>query len=314
MPPPQKSSTRIPSRLEHIAFIGTQRFVYPLNDQYRQLRNIVQKRLSAKAEPIINQRELRVIGLRRTGNHAIINWITQQQPGTTQHLNNVAARTNPYRHKADNLRRYHPEHGKMAAIYERQAQGNFVARDCLIHSYEDWSLKAIAHPQFERNRTLYLGNSAQRFEILILRDPFNLFASRLKQGFITTKVKRLSMVDLWLEYAKEWLNESHHLPEPRILINYNRWFADVNYRCELAAQLGLPFSDQGISEVMGFGAGSSFDGTALDGQAKQMRVTQRWKVFANDSTFRQLFKNEALWHYSEAIFGHIPETEQLRDS
>ena len=311
---PSQKSPRVPSRLDQIAFKAAQTLWYPLSDRQRQLNQKLRALLSDRPSDskVINQKEIRVIGLRRTGNHAIINWIEKQQPGNVRHLNDVAAGTNPYRYKANNLRRYHPEHHRMAEIYWQQAKGDFVQRDCLVYSYEDWSLKKITQPRFERNRTLYLGRCAHRYDVLILRDPFNLFASRLKKGYVATKQKTVSMTQLWLEYAKEWVKEDQRLLGDRVLISYNRWFIDVDYRRNLADQLDIPFSDSGLNEVSTIGTGSSFDGTALDGQARKMDVTNRWRAFADDSAFRQIFQDEAIWHYSQQIFGHLPGTEVLR--
>lgn len=307
---PPNQPTRNPSRLNHLTFKATETLLYPLEDGWRRL---TQRR---QQQEKVNQKEMRVVGMRRTGNHALLSWIEQQQPGETRHLNNVAAGKNPYRYKSDNLRRYHPEHRDMSEVYRRQAKGAFIKRDCLISSYEDWSLAQITHPRFERNRSLYLGKSAKCFDVIILRDPFNLFASRFKKkakNFLATKAKNLSMVDMWLEYAKEFVGESQYLQRQNLVcISYNHWFLDQAYRRELAAQLDLPFSDAGLSKVPTFGGGSSFDGTRLSGQATSMDVTNRWRHFEDDLAFRQFFQNEEIWHYSQQIFGDLPGTQSLR--
>lgn len=300
-------NTQVPSRLAHLLFRVTETFVYPLHDSWRRWT------LSANADDIVNKKEMRVVGMRRTGNHALLTWIEHQLSGEFYHLNNVSAGKNPYRHKADNLLRYHPEHVKMSQTYRRQANGELIKRDCLLYSYEDWSLAKITQPRFERHRELYLGKAAECVHVLILRDPFNLFASRLKQNFVAPKSKQLPMVEMWLEYAKEFLGETQqYLNRNRVCVNYNRWFEDVGYRRQLSEQLGLSFSDAGLSKVSTLGGGSSFDGTQLNGQAKAMDVTNRWQRFADDPTFRALFKNEQVWTYSQRIFGELPGTDILR--
>ncbi len=296
------------SRLNHLGFRAKERLVYPVQDW--------QRRIAARSHPteIINQKEICIVGMRRSGNHAVLNWIRAQQLGEVCLLNNVAAGTNPYRYKSDNLLRYHPEHHHQAEIYRQQANGDLTKRDCLIYSYEDWSLEQITAPRFERDRELYLGKSAKQFDLLVLRDPFNLFASRLKQNFVATKSKKLPMVEMWLEHAKEFVNESRYLKRRRICVNYNRWFADVDYRRELAAQLEIPFSDAGIEIISAFGGGSSFDGTGdeVEGQARALDVTNRWRKFTDDPAFQQMFESEAVWHYSTQIFGELPGTDRLR--
>lgn len=306
--PTSKPSTRVPSRFDQLGYRATQLLHYPLVDRYRKMAEAA---ASKTADQVVNCTEIRAVGLRRTGNHAVLNWIASQQAGAFFHLNNVAAGTNPYRYKRDNLRRYHPGHDKMVERYGQQAKGKFVKRDCLIHSYEDWALWQVTQRKFERNRSLYLGKSARQIDMLILRDPFNLFASRLKKGYIQTKAAGASMVEVWLEYAREFVEESHYLQAERIFVNYNRWFAEEDYRRHLSARLGLNFSDEALAQVPEFGGGSSFRGTQVNGRS--LDITNRWQAFSDDPTYRVLFENEAVWAYSEQIFGHIPGTESLRD-
>ncbi|MDY7004751.1 MAG: hypothetical protein SWX82_12545 [Cyanobacteriota bacterium] len=134
-----------------------------------------------KLSEIVNQKEIRVVGMKRTGNHAVINWVKNQHNGEVGFINNVLANQNPYRYKYENLRDKFPEHKWAIENNRKQAQGNFIKRDCLIYSYEDFPLEQIASDKFERHHDLYLGKSATRYDLLIIRDPFNLFASRLKK-------------------------------------------------------------------------------------------------------------------------------------
>ena len=279
--------------------------VYPLQD-------IWQSRRQLPSSAVVNQTEIRFVGMRRTGNHALLNWLMHQFSGEVYLLNNIVINKNPYQFKADNLMRYYPEHHAMAQVYRRQAAGELIKRDCLFYSYEDWSLAKIARSRVERNRHRYLGKSAQHYDILILRDPFNLFASRLKKKYVPTMSKQISMVALWLEYAKEFIGESHYLNRNLVCINYNRWFADESYRRQLSGQQSFPFSDAGLFEVATEGDGSSFDGTRFSGQARSKEVTNRWRQVLDDPAYRQLFTNEEIWTYSQRIFGEIPGTEALR--
>ncbi|MGP1382269.1 MAG: hypothetical protein ACTS2F_01850 [Thainema sp.] len=251
-------------------------------------------------EQVVNQREIRVLGLRRSGNHAIINWIRHQLSGNIWHLNNIRPDKNPYRVL---YQHYPKDHLKP------EAWGNFTPKDALIYSYEDYRLSDIVTSKTTAHHDLYLGRSAQTTTILILRDPFNLFASRLKQGFIKVKSPAHSMVDLWLEYAQEFVRESQFLDDSTIFVNYNEWFRSPAYRQTIAAQLNIPFSDAGLEQVKSQGGGSSFDGQALQGRAQEMSVCDRWQHFATDPTYLQLLSNPAISHYSELIFGHIPGTE-----
>ncbi|NEO54345.1 MAG: hypothetical protein F6K54_15385, partial [Okeania sp. SIO3B5] len=218
-----------------------------------------------KLSEVVNQKEIRVAGMKRTGNHAIINWVKSQQNGDVGFINNVLANQNPYRYKYENLRDQFPEHKWAIEHNRQQAKGNFIKRDCLIYSYEDFPLDQIASDKFERNHDLYLGKSAMRYDLLIIRDPFNLFASRLKissqaKHFLSVNSPNKTMIDLWIDYAKEYLGETNYLKHNKVCVNYNQWFADIEYRRKIAEKLQIEFSDAGIDKVTSFGGGSSFEG------------------------------------------------------
>ncbi|NEN90938.1 MAG: hypothetical protein F6K48_19295 [Okeania sp. SIO3H1] len=262
---------------------------------------------------IVNQKEIRVVGMRRTGNHAIINWIKGQQTGKIEFWNDLKVNINALRQKYENLRENYP----------------FVKKDCLIRSYEDYTLQEITNWIFESKHDLYFGKSGTRYEVLILRDPFNLFASRLKNrlqkeknnlylgessygnNFLSVRNPNKTVADLWINYAKEYLGETNYLKQNKICINYNQWFTDVEYRRNIADKLQMEFSDVGINKVAGQGGGSSFEGKEFDGKATSMDVLNRWQKVADNPRYRELFNNQKILKYSERIFGHIPGTESL---
>ncbi|MEM9484485.1 MAG: hypothetical protein AAGA83_12420 [Cyanobacteria bacterium P01_F01_bin.116] len=269
------------------------------------------------SEDIINQNEIRIFGLRRSGNHAVTNWLIKQMQGELFYINDVGANENPYREKYEALLRSGCLKGRHKL--KREARGAFTKKEYLIYSYEDYALKKVTNAAFERKHDLYFGKSVRKYDLLIFRDPFNMIASRLKGSefqngyFLSTRSKRIQPEELWLTYAREWLGETNYLKNHKILVSYNQWVTDVNYRKELSASLGLEFSDAGFHEVQGFGGGSSFDGQSRHGEASQMNVLGRWRNFADNEVYiNTLNNNNQLWSYSEKIFGHIPGTEQLK--
>ena len=279
---------------------------YSATDTYRMLA----KRRSWSS--VINTKELRIVGLRRSGNHAIAEWIKAQEKGRVEHLNNLEVRCNPYRHKYNRIIDFYPEHANWAnKHYKPLARGHFSPMDCLILGYEDHALPSITDALFEQMHEVYLGKSKKRLDILIMRDPFNLFASRLKSGMIEIKNEKSTAVELWIQYAKEFLNESNYLSHNKICISYNRWFSDLEYRQDLANQLGTEFTDAGMDRVAHLGGGSSFDGQNMDGAGRKMAVIDRWKTFIDNPDYRQIFQNQRLLDYSHKIFGDIPGTEAL---
>lgn len=283
---------------------------------FHTLDDLVRLHLSRHDQAeIVNLKEIRIIGLKRTGNHAIINWIKKQQTGVIWNINDVPVNKNPHRHRYEYLKFEYPFKQiplKKIAQCKKEAKGEFSKKDCLLYSYEDHTLTQIASPHFERMHDLYLGKSLERYDVLILRDPFNLLASRLKSNFTKVKARNQTFTELWISYAKEFLGETEYLKHNKICINYNRWFQDIDYRKQLASQLKSKFSDKGINQISGIGKGSSFDNLDFQGKAFQMDVFNRWRNFSADQSFLNQLNDRELLEYSKQIFGHIPGTEELK--
>ena len=240
--------------------------------------------------------DVAVIGLRRSGNHAIIEWLIADHLGPVLFLNEAypATRPNRTRQREWNWRPGEKTDGLGAIVY----------------NYEDQSLLTITMDSVGRQRLKWLGPAVGRFDLLILRDPFNMLASRLQ--WKRESLDRLrQVVGEWKIYAGEWLGDTatlHH----KVPVSFNRWASDDAYRAELAQRLGLAPTDMGKARVSTYGGGSSFDGTAHDGQASQMKVLDRWQRFADDPRFRALVADAELHDLAERAFGLIPGTQALR--
>tara|TARA_Y100000588_G_scaffold310177_1_gene335560 strand:+ start:883 stop:1782 length:900 start_codon:yes stop_codon:yes gene_type:complete len=143
--------------------------------------------------------------------------------------------------------------------------------------------------------------------ILILRDPFNLIASRL-QNQRKNKSYVLEVPELWKKYAQEFLGQTNYLSKfPKIInINYNHWFSSIEYRRSISNQLGLKFTDKGLNIVSKYGSGSSFEKLDLDGKAQNMEVLYRWDTFKNDEKYLSMFQDNELLDLHEEIFGETP--------
>lgn len=302
----------------------TRDFRYGLNDLIRLSQNSHMDDTSF----IVNDKEIRVVGLRRSGNHAILNWIRKQHKEETLFINNVKLNANPYQEVyEDQVKKIKDPMSKGwktddIDFWRKEAQGKFTLKSCLVYSYEDYPIQAICNNRLSSKHDLYVGKSRVCYDVILLRDPFNLFASRIKANqrsnyteeyldFIKVKSSKYSLSDLWIDFAREYLGETQHLKNIKVPINYNLWTQDKDYRKKIAQMLDLEFSDDGFNEVMTNGGGSSFDGTDLSGKASKMPVHERWKSFANDPSFRNLIENSKILEYSLKIFGQIPGTESL---
>lgn len=264
---------------------------------------------SVSQTSIVNHRETRIVGLSRSGNHAIVEWIRRQAEGRVCFLNCVEPKTNPYQtaRPTGDGRRGLASYSEFDI--EQEAAGCLSKKDLLIFSYEDCFLTMVCHRDFERHHDQWLGASRQRFDVLILRDPFNLFASRLRSQY--TGVTPKTMVRIWKQHARQFLGERNYVTQEFLPISYNRWTADAGYRRQIAEQLGLRFNDAGSTRVPATGGGSSFDGQRFDGVANVMDVFGRWRHFQDDDEYRRLFDAETL-RLSKSIFGSVEDSEEFQ--
>lgn len=260
---------------------------------------------------IVNAQEIRVVGMSRSGNHAIIDWILAQSAGATCFLNCAEPGTNPFvsaRALGDDEPGVRVSFAGFDIAAERS--GRFSRKDLLLHSYEDTFLGAFGRGDAERQRDELVGRSRRRLDVLILRDPFNLFASRLASGIGV--VSPAIAARIWCQHAREFLGLRSHLGPERVLVRYTDWVSDSAYRRDLAERLGLRFDDSSASAVATCAGGSSFDGTTHDGRAHDMALLERWRRYADDATYRSVFTPE-LVDLSQRVFGPIAGTEEIAD-
>ena len=146
--------------------------------------------------------------------------------------------------------------------------------------------------------------------ILVIRDIFNFIASRVKSGRELT-VKDLTennaclrnTVELWKIHAREYLGITNYLPQ-KVSVNFNKWFADVEYRKNLSKMLQVDNEILNWNTVSTYGGGSSFDDKNIN--ASKMKVLERWRLYENLEPYRNLFQNDIeLVSLSEKIFGKI---------
>ena len=238
-------------------------------------------------------KEIRVSGLRRSGNHAIINWIVQQHNNEYIFINNVQ----PYQDPFD---------------FTKQKKRN---TSLFVYSYEDVPVSYIYNPKYMNDKKCRYDIIHQDiYNVLIIRNPLNLFASRLKSDKIGVGSKIYNDKDLWIMYAQEYLGFTNFINSDKILINYDKWFIDVKYRKIIANQLGLKFTDKGMDDVPQFGGGSSFDDLNFDNKGSSMRVLERWKSFQGNKKYERFIKDKVLISLLKEIYCLDRDAEIYLDS
>lgn len=269
-----------------------------------------------KKKEDIQDYELRIVGLSRSGNHGIINWIINQLQGNYLFLNCTEPKYNPYftsRALGTGDETYQTNIPDFDLT--REQKGDFFRKKYLLYNHEDCFLGSLNRKEEKLKKEDWIGPSKVQKDILILRDPFNLFASRIRAGLLNGHythhgAKPISgkiLKRLYKQHAREFLGKKRNLHN-KITVNFLSWTTDAAYRRGIAEKLEIPFLDKGFREVPKVAGGSSFDGTKFSGKTHEMKLHERWRHYAKDEDFWSLF-DEELVELTAEIFGSLPAVE-----
>lgn len=262
---------------------------------------------------LVNGQSLFVAALQRSGHHALIQWIMINGPAPACFLNDCKPLTNPY--STANM-----SCSLMPNLnLQEELNGQFSWKALLICSYEDRDLRLLYPSWFTTAMTRWIGRSARSTNVLVLRDPYNMIASKYYWSVRGARWRPspraiAALPAIWKAYAREFVGLTSFVPAPVLRVTYNQWFTDAAYRRRLAAALGISAADEGREMVSRWGPntwGDSFDNMDYDGHATGMKVLERWRYFADDEEFRKLVQDAELIELSHAIFGELPGTDIL---
>jgi tetratricopeptide (TPR) repeat protein len=278
--------------------------------------------LSIKFETVpLDKCGIQFFGMRRSGNHAIIDWMMEWFNFDKYHYNNIqlysggkcevvrdhidfcAGRPDKEFHLAS-FEDYWPQYVKRHLKREwiGRADSNIVMTNLRedLSGYENLGV-AMATPQ-------RIVSVAQR--IGVIRDPFNMVASRLqkvrnskdKTHVVANKINE-NIMSTWKEYAKEALGHQNVMGCK--FINFNLWCQDKDYRekcSELIVELPFNYTDKGYGSRLGwrYSGGSSFN------DSDQLDVLNRWKVFKDDEEYLFFFDDETI-ELAKELFGEVPD-------
>ncbi|MGA2693292.1 MAG: glycosyltransferase family 92 protein [Opitutaceae bacterium] len=258
-------------------------------------------------------REIAVLGMQRSGNHAFIQWLLSGLRGRWIFLNGVTVGLDPFE-SAEAGAWPGPGYGRYETALLRTPAGRrgFLGR--LVFSLEEYPADVAG--RWLRRSGPFLGTGADRVTILILRDPANLFASRLRKegwgaagscGWIPfDRIHGRLARERWIGHALEFIGQTRHLPN-LVAVDYARFVRSASYRAALAAGLGIRPDESVLARVPGRGGGSSFDGLRFDGRAGRMRILERWRHYSNDPLYRDLLADPRLRLLSGLIFGRTAD-------
>jgi hypothetical protein len=239
-------------------------------------------------------KEIRFFAMMRSGQHAVINWLLAQLPDPHTFFNDP--------------------------LYPTQAFGAKLSKPddlFLIYNIEDRFIPAGIEECKEKIYDHSKERDGDIINVLILRDPFNMFASRYAretsrknlatgekqhEGIASCSWSPLGgwtsqqALECWKDHAKEVTQPSCM----NLIINYNMWATSEEYRKQISEFFEVEFNDVAFNEMaIVQGEGSSFDGTTKKSNSKTLN---RYKRYKYDKYFTSLF-NKEVNDLAKEIFG-----------
>ncbi|MFV3077179.1 hypothetical protein [Niveispirillum fermenti] len=237
-----------------------------------------------------------LFGIRRSGNHALVEWLSRHfAAGEVLFLN--SAEPALFEGGPGRLRVDGHKYGQVVPS---------ALQRCLIVSYENCD--PAVFPFAWNARVAHRADA-----LLLLRDYPNNAASIARSArdrpAFAYRFRVRDFPDLWCRYARLVLDGC----TPLRPVLFNRWVGDAGERAALSAALGLARSPEVPAAISPIGGGSSFDGLSRDGRAATMDVLRRWPVMLDDPLFRFLMlADETVPALNDALFGPgFPDRDAL---
>ncbi len=226
----------------------------------------------------------RAFGMRRSGNHAIADWLLRNTGGSgTVFFNNCVPGRSPLSSfgtiAVNGVRK--PVKAAMADLRGTCAPAG--AEPAFLVTYED------IPPRGKRARPIS-GDFEAAFdtEVIIYRSFLNWCASFLKKLQRNKSYSRTHRASIVLKSVDGYARMLSLVGEAEMLalvpICYDDWQVSPEYRAVRLAQLGLPMRDNSIGRVQAYGGGSSFQDKAVS--ASDLTTDRRYEQMAGDPDFR----------------------------
>lgn len=245
----------------------------------------------------MTQSVYRIFGTRRSGNHAIIDWMIKNV-GTKDvlHLNDCRNGVPPERAYAElsyQGQRYGLKIRNSPETIAVAAKAHEAA--CLFVSYEN---KMIA-PALNKRGAYSVGfDDKITKNIIITRDFLNWLASyhKLMARNLRTQDMTLNRITQTLNGIACWKDCIGLANNPKLArvnceaVSYDDWFQNDDYRKQALGRLGLVGDDISLPPVSDYGGGSSFDGLAKDKSATDLQTSERWRNMVGDPQCETILK------------------------
>ncbi len=249
---------------------------------------------------------LRVFGMRRSGNHAILSWLQRNAPnGRSVFLNNCKPGTDPLQNARGievNGSRASQNKAKrdMAAVTRPAGEGAMF-----LVSYEDTSPAEFG---LGRQVSGPFDEALFSHNILIYRGFLNWSASLLKKMQPNESYSLMRRNAILLRTVDSYTRLLQLVRQAADLgltpICYDTWVAQEGYRAGLLQALGLELRDNTLGEVQPYGGGSSFQKQITS--VAELETGKRWQQMRDDPEYQALLhlaaRDPVLMQELEALF------------
>lgn len=247
-------------------------------------------------------------GMKRSGNHAVLDWMMDNVHGI-KHLNNVF----PLRFELEQpgFFKFPVALGDFLRGQKRWSDAFAKEPAHTICSIEDWN--------FGRN---YFSGAERALNILLLRSAENLFSSRIHKAFkmrMTAYPREFDLVmrramAVWVDHV-EALLENGGQPD-FVAIVFDDWVTKPAYREAVASRLGFKSVVQPRASRAKEGGGSSFDGhSQVAGTDPSSLLQRRQRLSAAErDLLEQVLADAAITEAQRKLNAFLSSQEYLNET
>lgn len=229
----------------------------------------------------MNRKFLRVVGMQRSGIHAVAEWVRMSLAvqGYSVQFDNAVPMERP-----NELAKYLPPKGDLAEAF--------------LWMVEHEDIQFLDMPALSPK--LYA--NFEYADVLVIRDVFNTMASRRKMN---PNLFSRRAVQMWKQYAAEALNATDFLGPNKVVVTFNKWLGEP-YRTAIAGKFGI--DGAGVEQTK-LSVASSFDPPTTP--VNELKLLERWKTYADDPGFWSVFDpqvvalNSKLFGEDEEVLKHL---------
>ena len=223
-----------------------------------------------------NFRLIVVAGLKRSGNHAVLNWILSQSKGHCLFWNHI----DPNQYPTDRHRREY----RIKSPFEMPT---------VIFSYEDREINDIFNGELFKFISYHHEKIHDRHFCIILREPKNMVASRFRKWEIEylERDRIQKILSIYKSYSSAPFEKLPDESFEMTPVYFDDFISSSSHRDAVSDRLGIRRGIRGLNKVTSYGHGSSFSGTS---KISSKDVLSRDSYFSDDPVFNELFSDDSL--------------------